>query len=361
MKTFQLIVVFILTCLSTTQAFSHTFSTDYLILKQNDNSLSGHWLINILDIQNNINLDLNHDSKISWSELKKSREQINYFLLSESFSIASKAPCNTNIDEFQLKNKTEGTFLSLKVNIACSTIEKSLMVNATPFLAENPNHKTLLFISNKDKTQSFVFDQTHQSQTIDLARNNTFIQFFKEGMAHILEGFDHLLFLMTLFLPIIFHSKESLKNKTIKVIQLMTVFSIAHSITLGLSWSEWISLPARLTESIIALSVALAGISFFHKKFNDKILIITFLFGLIHGLGFASALTELSLKTSDFFLTLFSFNMGIEVGQLIVILIALPFFFFISQSQIGHRYVAPVLASFVTLCGTGWMIQRLMS
>ena len=141
----------------------------------------------------------------------------------------------------------------------------------------------------------------------------------------------------------------------------MTLFSIAHSITLGLSWSEWISLPTQFTESIIALSVALAGISFFHKRFNDKIPILTFLFGLIHGLGFASALTDLSLKKSDFFLSLLSFNIGIEVGQLLVILVILPLFFLISRSQMGHRYAPPLLAIFVTLCGTGWMIERLAS
>jgi len=139
--------------------------------------------------------------------------------------------------------------------------------------------------------------------------------FLSIGFKHIIpEGLDHILFVLGLFLL-----SPRLKPLLIQV----TAFTIAHSITLGLCMAEIVQLNPRVVETTIAASIAFVAIeNICYKELKPWRWMVVFCFGLIHGLGFASALKELGLPKGNFFTALISFNVGVELGQLTVIAVA---------------------------------------
>lgn len=173
------------------------------------------------------------------------------------------------------------------------------------------------------------------------------------GFQHILPlGLDHILFVLGIFLL-----STSLKPLLWQV----TMFTLAHSITLSLSMLEIFSLPSRVVEPLIALSIAYVAIeNLFSPKLHRSRLWIVFGFGLLHGLGFASILSEFGMPADDFAMALISFNIGIEFGQLAIITLA--FFglsiWFKNQQTYRHIVVIP-LSVLISLTGLYWFWERL--
>ena len=220
---------------------------------------------------------------------------------------------------------------------------------------------------------SSVFDQTSSIQRFALGetkRWSTIGLFTKEGVRHIWEGADHLLFLLTLLLPGLMltirvpdptglqPSNRSAEKFALKVI---TAFTLAHSITLACSVFGWVSLPDKLIESLIALSIMVSAVLNLQKRFHISHWKLAFLFGLIHGMGFANGLKELGLSSNYFLETLFAFNLGVELGQLsAVVLVAVPALLLVRQTEAKQRLlkygsIAVLLTSMV------WLAQRLMT
>ena len=187
----------------------------------------------------------------------------------------------------------------------------------------------------RDEEVSSVFDQSNAIQRFVLGEQKrwaTIGLFTKEGAKHIWEGLDHLLFLLTLLLPGLMLVKpadiSSASDKTAAwkfALKVITAFTVAHSITLACSVFGWISLPDRFIESVIALSIMVSAALNLQNRFFFSHWKLAFVFGLIHGMGFANGLKELGLSSMYFLETLFAFNLGVELGQLsAVVLVAVP-------------------------------------
>lgn len=173
------------------------------------------------------------------------------------------------------------------------------------------------------------------------------------GFSHIIpKGADHLLFILGIFL---------LSVRLKPLLWQVTMFTIAHTITLGLSMNGMVSLPANIVEPLIALSIAYIGIeNIFHKSLHKSRLFLVFAFGLLHGLGFASVLTDFGMPDEDFAVALISFNVGVELAQLTVIAIAFALvgFWFRHKSWYRRVIIIPASAS-IALTGFLWTIQRI--
>lgn len=186
----------------------------------------------------------------------------------------------------------------------------------------------------------------------NLSRTDTAILYLKLGYKHILPlGFDHILFVLSLFL---------LSSKLKPVLWQSLTFTVAHSVTLGLAMYSVIKVPSAIVEPLIALSIVYVALeNVFVEKLRPSRLGIVFLFGLIHGLGFASALGSLGLPQNSFFTSLVMFNVGVELGQLTVILIA---FFLVgkwfSQKPYYHKYIVTPLSLLIAGIALFWVIQR---
>ena len=172
------------------------------------------------------------------------------------------------------------------------------------------------------------------------------------GFTHIIPlGLDHILFVISLFL---------LSPKLKVVIWQATAFTIAHSITLGLAMYSIITPPAHIIEPVIALSIMFVAIeNIITDKLKTSRVIIVFMFGLIHGMGFASVLTDLGLPKDKFFTSLITFNVGVELGQISIILLAwiLVGKWFSDKVWYRKRIVIPVSA-IIAVIGLYWTIER---
>lgn len=200
--------------------------------------------------------------------------------------------------------------------------------------------------------------------------SNKISGFFTLGIKHILSGYDHILFLIGILIVTLSFGH---------LIKIVSSFTVAHSITLGIASLGIVSLPMNLTESIIALSIAYIALEnlylgHFSKKFrfHDKISkykaynylanpenkwAITFFFGLVHGFGFSSVLQEIGLPKEALIFSLLSFNGGVEVGQLIIVSLIFPLLIYLKKNK-WHGQMVTSLSAIICTLGILWFVQR---
>lgn len=184
------------------------------------------------------------------------------------------------------------------------------------------------------------------------------------GMKHISEGTDHLLFLLVLLLsaPLLSDGKKwigkgSTKYSLIRIIRIATAFTIGHSITLIIGSFGLLNPNTKLVEIIIALSILVTTIHIIKPIFPNKEIYIASIFGLIHGLAFATILTNLNLETNKLILSLLGFNIGIELMQLLVIFIVMPWLLLISPYK-TYKLVSFFGATIAGISSIAWIIER---
>ena len=172
------------------------------------------------------------------------------------------------------------------------------------------------------------------------------------GVKHILNGYDHLLFLFSLLV---------VSRRWVSSLKVITCFTVAHSITLAAATLGLITIPSRVVEPLIAASIVYVGVENLIRGDAPKGRgLLTFVFGLVHGLGFASVLRELGVASSPAGLAmpLLSFNLGVELGQLLIALIAMPLLWQLAQRPKLARRTIVVCSILVTLAGAYWFTQR---
>ncbi len=175
------------------------------------------------------------------------------------------------------------------------------------------------------------------------------------GFKHILPlGLDHILFVLSLFL---------LSPKLKPILTQSIAFTIAHSVTLGLAMYQIVTPPSKIIEVLIALSIIyVAAENIFSPKLKKSRIGIVFLFGLVHGLGFASSLSEMGLPRNAYLTSLITFNVGVELGQVTVILAAwfLLAKWFANKSYYSSRVVIPLSCVIIAIAGF-WTVERIFS
>ncbi len=204
----------------------------------------------------------------------------------------------------------------------------------------------LFFISDSLFAHDVVGELENMSKT------DTVVLYLKLGYQHILPlGLDHILFVLSLFL-----FSADLK----KVLWQSLAFTVAHSVTLGLASYNVITISPRIVEPLIALSIAYVALeNVFAKKLKSSRIVVIFLFGLVHGLGFASALSRLGLPTGSYLSSLVMFNAGVELGQVTVILTAfLLLGLWFGKKPYYHKYIVTPLSLLIAAIALYWVVQR---
>ena len=187
-----------------------------------------------------------------------------------------------------------------------------------------------------------------------------FFGFVRAGVEHILTGADHLLFLLGL---VLIRRDDSPRRERIKaVVFVLTAFTIGHSISLAIATLGGRAPSARIVEPLVALSVAYVGAENLFAKHTvaKRRWMITLPFGLVHGFAFASGLLLVQLPRRDLPLALVGFNLGVEIGQLGVMLLVLPLLFLLARRARAYDLVRAILSAGVLACGLVWFVQRLL-
>ncbi len=240
--------------------------------------------------------------------------------------------------------------------VQCATEPGDRVIRSRLF-AELPGYRTLVAVSSPDGVQSYpVIDGMVTVSEAGQDRTSSFALFVTEGFHHIFAGFDHLLFLFLLVLPVV--RSGSFRGSVVRVAGIVTAFTVAHSITLALSSFGYLSLPANIVEPIIAGSIVVAAILNIVVG-KDRILWpVAYLFGLIHGFGFAGAFAELADGSALRWTDLFGFNLGVEIGQLAVTIGALVLLSLVSRIQGAERLLVPTGSLVVGTVGALWFAER---
>jgi hypothetical protein len=172
--------------------------------------------------------------------------------------------------------------------------------------------------------------------------------FARLGIRHIFLGYDHILFLVALIVA---------GGRLGQLVRLVTAFTAGHSLTLALAALNVVSLPTRVVEGGIALTVAYVAFDNFFAPAAAQRWILTFLFGLIHGFGFANVLREMTLPGGGLAASLVSFNAGVEIGQVVIAAVLFPAALWLSR-QPFRRPVTLAVSAVVFFAGVGWFVQR---
>jgi hypothetical protein len=232
----------------------------------------------------------------------------------------------------------------------------------------DPYHRGLLDVRSGGISHAAVFAPDSGAMHVNLdatQRGAQFASFVTEGIWHIWQGYDHVLFLLTLLLPAVvlyraarWRSRDSLRDSLLDVVKVVTAFTMAHSLTLTLGALGWVHLPSRIVESAIALTVLLGALNILFPLVQQRRWLVAFAFGLIHGLGFASVLVDLGLSGWNLLLALLGFNGGVEIGQLAIVILIVPLMY-VSRGTVAYgRAVLPAGAVIIACVASYWFVTR---
>lgn len=234
-------------------------------------------------------------------------------------------------------------------------------------------HRQHLKVVGRDGAQlaAALLDAQEPSVQIDLMGpqgGSTFFQFLNEGIHHIWMGLDHILFLVTLLLPVVFaydaRAWRPVSDAWVAVRETMksvTAFTVAHSITLSLAVLGLVSLPERPVEVFIALSVLATALYNLFPLFDTPRWTLAFGFGLLHGFGFASVLQDLGMAPGGIAASLAGFNLGVEAGQLLIVLCAIPLAVAVRRTAFYRVWVFTGGSALAALVSGVWIVERVFN
>src|SRR5881296_2302655 len=304
--------------------------------------------------------DLAHDLQIAPMErlldssLVSERETAIHNLLTPRFGVATDGrPLHPEWLRWEILKERQSVRFHFRYSSA--TAPGVVSISAKMFTYD-PQHQTFVNVYERDTlTSQMILDINHtQAEYFAGTRQGVLAvirRFVPAGIRHILIGPDHLLFLVGLLL---------LGGTIRQLAVIVTMFTVAHSITLSLAALNIVSPPARIIEPAIALSIVYVGAdNLLVRGGRDVRAWIAFAFGFIHGFGFANVLREMDLPSRALGWSLFSFNVGVEIGQLIVVLVVASALALLrARSAAAGRQLAFAGSLAVIAAGTFWFIQR---
>jgi hypothetical protein len=351
-------------------ALAHKPSDSYLSLTVTPEGVQGRWDIALRDLEFALGLDADGNGEITWGELKAQHAAIASYALARLQVRSGDQPCSITAGAQQVDEHTDGNYTVIPLRITCPQPVQRLGVHYTLFSDLDPQHRGLLNLQAAGLERSAVLGPQAADQVFDLARSDRWSQFtdyLREGVWHIWIGFDHILFLLSLLLPAAlvwraadreWHAAPTLRAPVQDVVRTVTAFTLAHSITLSLAALKLVTLPSRVVESAIALSVVLAALNNVWPLVKERRWVVAFCFGLIHGFGFASVLADLGLPQGALLLALVGFNLGVEVGQLAIVAVFLPLAFSLRRTRFYRRLVHGGGSLLIALVAAVWLVER---
>jgi HupE / UreJ protein len=357
---------------------AHKASDSYLALQVDGEKISGQWDIALRDLDIVLDLDRNADAVIDWGEVRTRHAEIANYALSRlalKYAGSNGAACTLSVTDQLIDTHTDGAYAVMKLVGACPRAAATLSVSYNLLFDVDAQHRGLLKLSSNiaDKdvapfVVSAVFPAENATQSFALVAPSTlsqFATFVADGVKHIAVGIDHILFLVALLLPAVLIRGNGtwipvadLRTAFWSVFKIVTAFTVAHSITLSLAVLEVVQLPSRFVESAIAASVLLTALDNLRPFLPSKRWTVAFAFGLLHGFGFASVLLDLKLPASTLILSLFGFNIGVELGQLVLVAILVPLAY-VSRASWGYsRIVLGAGSAVIAAISLGWLLER---
>ncbi len=322
------------------------------------NSISIDIEMNVRDLEVALDLDLSDDQGFPQMEfVRDSSESIGRYVRENTHLLCEESkPLIQEVGAI----KIEGDHVILSIVSACSsgTLPTSYDVNL--FKEVDPSSRHMVTVAGDQEFVSLLDANTSRVSFIkgDASLLDLVLKFIISGVEHIAIGFDHIAFLIAVIV---------LGRSFWQLVKIVTAFTIAHSLTLSLAVLDVVSMPSSIVEPLIALSIVYVALENFFVKDISRRYWITFIFGLIHGFGFASVLKDYGLPENGLVWALASFNVGVEVGQVLIVAISvLTWKLLIRLRYLGNstygshrqRMFRLTVSSVVLIFGLAWFIER---
>jgi hypothetical protein len=333
-----------------------------------DKTVVGQWDIALRDLDFALGLDADGNAEITWGEVRAKHNEIAAYAMSRLQISTQGNDCPLMVTEHLVDDHTDGAYAVLRFIAQCNAPIQVLQARYNLFFDIDPQHKGLLRLEYQGNSSAAIFSSEKATQEFTLkqvSKLQQFLDYAREGVWHIWIGFDHILFLLALLLPAVvfrqgqkWQAVSAFKPAFWSVLKIVTAFTLAHSITLTLATLGVISLPSRWVESTIAASVVIAALNNIYPLFRERRWVMAFVFGLIHGFGFASVLTDLGLPQGALVLALVGFNVGVEGGQLAIVSAFLPIAFALRYTWLYQRFILIGGSAIIAILATIWFAER---
>jgi len=406
----------LLLALAVTPTFAHKASDAYLTLRMDGADVSARVDVALRDLDRDLDLDADADDRLSWGEVRTRWADIAALARDGVALSADGQPCAADVPPDAapaLASHSDGRYAVVRVAWHCPAPVRRLEADYRLFAHTDPTHRGILRYARGDAPprrvvmrpgagrvrlqlpEAAVAVATPAGETgaapaqpaiatpaapADTAATDdgsplpAFLGFVREGVHHILIGYDHILFLLSLLLPAVWVRRREvdtakgrsrtrwapatdLRAALLGVLKVVTAFTVAHSITLALAALDIVNPPSRGVESVIAASVVLAALNNLWPLVCEARWKLTFVFGLVHGFGFASALKDAGLARGDLVAPLVGFNVGVEIGQLCIVAAVLPLAWLLRGTR---TYRGAFAAGSLAIAGVAglWLVQR---
>ena len=362
-------------------AQAHKSSDAYLRLVQDGQGSALRVDIALRDLDAAIDLDANGDARLSWGEIKAAWPAIDAYVKRH----VRLSDCRFPASQPALERRADGVYAVVAATAACQPpAEASLQYTLLGDI--DPTHRGLASVQRSDQPAVLKVLDPRAADTVSPAAVGSpparpvpdltpaaastpglgdRLQFVREGVHHILTGYDHVLFLLCLLLPAVMRRTPQgwqpvgqLREAVWPVIGIVTAFTLAHSITLALAALKLVSLPGWFIEPAIAVTIMLAALDNLKPIFGGRRALVTFFFGLIHGFGFAGVLAEMQLPAATFAWALLQFNVGLELGQIAIVLLVIGGLFLARQRSFYAPWVIRGGSCAAMVIGLLWLVER---
>lgn len=366
-------------CLTLCSALAHAHAPNqsYVFLDVYDDSIDGRVEIMMKDVNDILGLSLPVDGTATVDDVRDAVPIVQRYVRENVAMGVNGGELSMPFTDFGITELPLGQYLSLHFSFKdLATPPERIDMRYDAIMIERPSHRAFMVIEDNWKTGTFndegnialSFVPGSGVLTADLSDNSTlggFIAMVKMGVHHIWIGIDHILFLLALLIPSVVRRRdgkwvpvESFSEALIYVLKIVTVFTVAHTITLSLAALGKVSLSSRIVESIIALSIAVAALDILFPIFKSRIWLIVFGFGLFHGFGFASILGGIGIPPKYMVHSLLGFNVGVELGQIVIVCALFPLLYLLRNTGLYIKGILRAGAIALIVISMYWFIER---
>jgi HupE / UreJ protein len=358
--------------LVTDPAAAHKPSDAYLRLDVDPSgAVQGSLDLALRDLELVVGLDGNGDGAITWGELRARHPAIDAYVQSRLLLRTRGGPCALRPVEHLVDKHTDGAYAVLRFTADCPAATDGRLTLRYGLLFDiDPMHRGLLTRAGSAGVSAAVLSPDRPEISIEAqagaGRSGGFGSFFVLGAEHLASGLDHVLFLLVLLLPVAYHRAPNgawlpvvgWSAAAAAIVKILSAFTVAHGVSLAAAATGLVDLPSRLVESAIAATIVLAALDNLRPYLPGKRWLVAFGFGLIHGLGFASALGPLDLPPLGLVVALLGFNLGIEAAQVLIALCFLAATYPLRTLGVYARGLLPVGSAGALVVAGLWFIDR---